>query len=463
MAGEGIEAEWCEDYRVRPEIGSPISSRNDRNGFRGADEGETPAARKHLKNAPVCGIRQGVQRRIGLYKKLGSNNYHLEWETVSVVLNNESAIDIPYLYTNTFEKAHEFILGYGFDPNDASQATELEKLKSDAVHFIENQLLQDPDDPSRRLQLPDEVIREPDVRNLMIWASTPKHPQSRWACSLLRVMHTLTHVNNDLASNVFPSIQKQVLDRVLRHVHSDPAGDVYLGRDESGIRLYMLDIKTQKSFESHVLKLLHKPENVSAEVYDRIGFRFVTFNKLEALMVLTYLRENVFTLPNVHTGRSRNTLIDVGRYHFELDRLTARFKKGEIDDREFLKEAARIAESDICAPHVKPERLRDFNLYSSTEYTSIQFTCRQLVRISPPPSRIVPGTDLDGDIREYRFFFPFEIQLLDKKSYIESRRGRASHTEYKRAQLRAARERIFPWLYENHPDALRKDLDNPDG
>ena len=238
---------------------------------------------------------------------------------------------------------------------------------------------------------------------------------------------------------------------MLNHVHTDPAGDVYLGNDESGIRLYMLDIKTQKSYDSLLLKLLHKSENVGADIFDRIGFRFVTFSKFEALQALKFLRKSVIAFPNIKSSRTRNTLIDIDRYHQALDKLVEQHKQGQLSAEDLHQLAVNLAESKEFYPHIDKNELRERNVYSSTEYTSLQMTCRQLVRVMGPPIS-GGGPAARQGLVEYRFFFPYEIQVLDKASYIESRRGRASHAEYKRSQLRAARQRIFPWLTDPTAD-----------
>ncbi len=366
-------------------------------------------------------------------------------ETLNIVLGGLNAVDLPKLNTTDQESARNLLVNYGFDPEISDQHRALEKLRFDAVHFIEKRLLQDPDNPSERMEIPEYIRFERDVTRLMVMASTNENGHGRWACAILRIMHTLTHISNDLSTNFFPSIQKIILDRVLDFVHTDPAGDVYLGTDENGIRLYMLDIKTQKSFDSLLLKLLHKSDNVGADIFDRIGFRFVTFSKFEALQALKYLRKHIFAFPNIKTSRTRNTLIDIPRYHQALNKLLEQHKQGLMSAEDVRQLAINLAESNEFHPQIDKAELRERNVYSSTEYTSLQMTCRQLIRVQGPPiSSFSP--DVKDGLVEYRFFFPYELQILDKSSYIESRRGRASHAEYKRSQLRAARKRIFPWL-----------------
>ena len=78
-------------------------------------------------------------------------------------------------------------------------------------------------------------------------------------------------------------------------------------------------------------------------------------------------------------------------------------------------------------PAGDPER----NRYSDAAYHSMQFTCRQRIRV----------TDEAG--QRQHFFFPFEVQVLDEASFRISREGFASHEEYKRRQVAAAVGRVF--------------------
>ena len=45
--------------------------------------------------------------------------------------------------------------------------------------------------------------------------------------------------------------------------------------------------------------------------------------------------------------------------------------------------------------------------------------------------------------RDIRFFYPFEIQIVDRESNDANSLGEASHQEYKKSQLRSAFKRIF--------------------
>ena len=62
---------------------------------------------------------------------------YVDWETANVLLGDTAAIDLPSLSTPTYEDAHILLNNYGFNPDDTVQAQELEKLRVDALHFIE--------------------------------------------------------------------------------------------------------------------------------------------------------------------------------------------------------------------------------------------------------------------------------------------------------------------------------------
>jgi uncharacterized protein (TIGR04562 family) len=45
--------------------------------------------------------------------------------------------------------------------------------------------------------------------------------------------------------------------------------------------------------------------------------------------------------------------------------------------------------------------------------------------------------------REVRFFYPFEVQVLDLMSSEENEKGRSAHKEYKKAQAQTALRRVM--------------------
>ena len=192
-----------------------------------------------------------------------------DWDFFDVILGRLNAIDLPRLHIHNEARAKDFIGSYGYDPDNPRDLGELASLREEALAYIENNLLVNPERPEDVLHISVEVLRETDPLKLLIWASEPACDRQRWSCSVLRVMHTMAHAGNDLDFHLFPHIQNQVLNAVLRHVYSDPTGDIYLGENDRGLRLYILDIKSQKTQESTILKLLHKKEHIGAELHQQ--------------------------------------------------------------------------------------------------------------------------------------------------------------------------------------------------
>jgi uncharacterized protein (TIGR04562 family) len=205
---------------------------------------------------------------------------------------------------------------------------------------------------------------------------------------------------------------------------------------------------------------LHKPENVAEDIFDRIGMRFVTKSKLDALRVVKYLKEKMIVIPpNIKPSRSRNTLVDIDDFRAQLSELLSRAERGDLDEAGLV---ARL-EAAAYAPLVAQE-----NPHSSAFYRAIQFTCRQLIKQRNPLygdlkdlKLIARNRQLDDDVlkaiervdlkylqKEVRFFYPYEVQIVDQQSYHQNEQGKSAHSEYKKAQLQTAMRRVMGILVD---------------
>ena len=63
--------------------------------------------------------------------------------------------------------------------------------------------------------------------------------------------------------------------------------------------------------------------------------------------------------------------------------------------------------------------------------------------------KVVDRIDLKYLQREVRFFYPYEVQVVDVRSSEENEKGRSAHSEYKRSQLQAAMRRVMGGLAES--------------
>ncbi len=343
------------------------------------------------------------------------------WHLTRAIIGGESAIDVPQLLLTTESEAEKFLDCYGFNWELPSHRVELEGYRQHAVTFLQDTLLD-----GLPIDIPGDIRHAQDIRQLLLWASKPSDSHQRWACALLRVMHTVAHAHSYFNDRYSVPIRQQVLSRFEPHLSMQEDG-LYLG-DQTGIPLEDFEVKPTKPLGSVVMKLLHKAENVAADIFDRIGVRLITRERFDALMVVKYLRaENVVMFANIKPSRSRNTLVDLEWAMAEIERTDSLVGLGVMTPEEQI-HRLRQASKKMGFPG---PAVASYNPFSDVAYHSIQFTCRQLIRVPGP----------DGE--EIRFFFPYEVQIMDQESYAQSREGLAGHDMYKERQREAVLNRVL--------------------
>lgn len=236
-----------------------------------------------------------------------------------------------------------------------------------------------------------------------------------WSGAILRVLHTLTHSHSYLNDIYHDPIRKQIFGRFNKHIIRKD-NECFLGN----IKLIDVEFRAAKSRRSVAMKLMHKAENVSADIFDWLGIRFITEYRSDVIDVLAFLREkHIITYANLKPSRSRNTLID-------LNWVNQCFNDGmSVEDIRHEMQSMKYPSSDTG--------LTD-NKFSEISYHSVQITCRQRIKIDQPNDE------------KLCFYFPFEIQMMDWQSYLKTREGLASHDEYKNRQRTTVRKRVLPFL-----------------
>lgn len=399
--------------------------------------------------------------------------FDFRWETFEIIVRGRSAIDTSVGFQlRTLEEVERFAMSYGYDLENPIERAEIFGNFHEAINFIRKNFLQPENPQGLKMEIPRKLLELTDVRELFLMASMT-HPSQgndtqgvflmNMACSVLKVMHTIAHIDKDLRTPYFPECQKQIFDRFYRVIHRDDEGKLYLGDDsdkEDRVPLVAFETKPKKARDSILLKLLHKSENVAEDIFDQVGIRFVTETNLDALRVIKFLKDRMILMaPNIKPSRSRNTLIDLDAFKKGWDELYSRWERREVSNAEVADQLSALAHypaGDSDNPH------------SSKFYRAIQFTCRQLIKFKNPVHddlrdirqlvKQLDGTDTDAvkalververiDLkkvqREVRFFYPFEVQLMDVKSFEENERGRSAHSEYKKAQTQTAMRRVM--------------------
>ncbi|OFZ81805.1 MAG: hypothetical protein A2583_11060 [Bdellovibrionales bacterium RIFOXYD1_FULL_53_11] len=394
--------------------------------------------------------------------------YHFRWDILDVIVGGKSAVDFTTgFHITKHEDADRFVRSYGYDLDNPIERAEVFGYFHESLNFIRKHFLFPENQDGFNLEIPKRILELVDIRELFLMASLklfnpPNEAQGiqlrNWACAILKVMHTIAHIDQDIRTTYFADIQTQIFDRYYKVIHRDSDGQLYLGEredDQFRVDLVKFETKPKKSRNSTLIKLLHKPENVAEDIFDRVGVRFVTKSRLDAMLVIKYLKDSMIVLPpNIKPSRSRNTLIDVDDFRAQLSELLSRAERGDIDESTLMTRLDAAAH----APLVSQD-----NPHTSEHYRALQFTCRQLIKLRNPLysdlkelKTMVRSRNLDDDIqkkieridlkylqKEVRFFYPYEIQVMDQKSYEENERGRSAHSEYKRAQLQTAMRRVL--------------------
>ncbi len=404
------------------------------------------------------------KRNLGHRTHSFRRKWHFDWPILQVLFGGLSPIDLPELPFSKMTSTHDFIKGYGFDMGIQSDQKSAHALLAESLYFIEHHLA--PREWKRGMRPPEAVLFCEDPREL-VWRASQRGSfdalEGAWSCALLRIMHTAAHLDAIWRRIDLHAATEQLKKRFEKHIKYNRDGTVVLKKDHQSVLLRRLDWKPPKKRSSVFLKLLHKPANVAETVYDLIGLRIVTDNFSDAIRAVQYLTElHVLSFANIIPARSRNSLVDLDQFRIFLDHSGLELNGNRVSLEKLEEKMSQVSS-------LKPEVVLSENKHSSQEYRSIQLTCRQLLLDSNScmeddlfqgaGKHLRPGSQAANFLEELikvknlpktlqneeknTNFFPFEVQVLDRESYQNSRHGEASHSSYKLAQVRTARKRIL--------------------
>ena len=395
-------------------------------------------------------------------KQALADQWRFSWPVMDVLIGGNSSIDLPNLLISNWQEAGKFIESYGFFPDQPRDQKRIHAAIIEAMHFIERELM--PKEWAQGTIPPDDVLFCNDGRHLLLWASdhTSELRERRdWSCAVLRVMHTIFHIEGAFRYTSIDCARDQIMARFHKFIYRDGDGKLWLGDSENRIGIEHIDWKHQKSRQSILLKLLHKRANVAEAIYDMIGVRIVPKRQSEVMQVVKLLKlHHIVSFPNFNPSRARNTLIDSDAYRQVMHDLRGRLLSGTITAEQFQMTATNLK--------FDPPALESGNLHSNRNYKSIQMTGRQLIRTMNPNmgwltkmrneaeflqedkkvvldevlKYITNWHGMESEM-ETSAFFPFEIQVLDAEAHAENSSGPAAHGRYKRSQVRAARRRVL--------------------
>lgn len=398
--------------------------------------------------------------------------YMFDWEILDVVVGGKSALDTKNFLgpMSTIEQVNQFLKGYGLDPSDHVAQAELFGNFQEALQFVKRYFLKEGNPDGLDLKIPNSLHMIGDISQLFLMASddnVAKREDKLWAEVVLKVMHTIMHADKDLRSNYFNVVQTQIFDRFYKYIFRNEDKKLYLGvkGTDDVVPLVDFETKSKKTRDSIIIKLLHKAENVAEELFDRVGVRFITHTRFDTLRLIRFLLEKNIVIPhNNKPSRAINTMIDLQKFKEAHQRVLKMALKNNLSEDRFV----AALEREVLDCHKQPA-FSEHNKFTSKAYQSIQFTCRQLIEYKNPflqefnelrrvaktsnpeendLARRVLNMDISLVARDIRFFYPYEIQVVDQEAFRENSQGDASHQEYKRLQVKSAMKRIFKPIIE---------------
>ena len=396
---------------------------------------------------------------------------------MDVLIGGKSSIDLTELNIQSVAEASNFLRNYGYDPETPADRHLIHSVQVEAVTFIEQQLLL-PREWQRGIRPPDEILNCDDPCKLLLWASAKDSEDGwlrHWACAVLRVMHTIAHLEGVHRTIDMQAARAQIFSRFEQHLQHESDGDLWFGGKEGRVELAQVEWKEAKSRNSIILKLLHKRDNVAETIYDYVGIRLITKNLCDVMLVVKLLHKyNIIVYPNAYPSRARNNLIDIERFHEQVELLRQELLSGSLTAGDFSRKIANlnIEASTVAQANANP--------HSLSSYRAIQLTGRQLIKIphqklewltklaqsqgigQTPEPKLTTVLAVMKDLlkswpsgKEGRFdaaFFPFEVQILDATSHEHAQSGEANHDRYKSSQIRAARKRVLSQVLEFSKD-----------
>jgi uncharacterized protein (TIGR04552 family) len=355
--------------------------------------------------------------------------FSLNWTYLNAIASGVSAIDLGALALRNLHDARQFVREYGFDLDQPAAPALIRRAHREAVDFIRCTFLT----TEQARLIPHEVTEPDDPLQLLVYASLRGNNvdlRRRWSCAVLKVMHGIFYIDNNLKLRHFHAIREQVFASLDEVIQQD--GEHYFLTDgEVCLPLLHFDRKDNKGRYSILLKLLQKAAYLAADIFDHLGVRLIFNTRFECLLALrTLQRAHLLSVTNVDAQRTRNTLLDLDAAKQIFIKYRAQLEHSDDYPAELLQKM-----DEELAANSQPQTRCD-NPHSGEGFSSIQVTVRKMIHVQP---------DAATDEQEYDvgFFFEYEIQLMDKASHERSLTGPASHDAYKKRQIETARLRVF--------------------
>lgn len=320
-------------------------------------------------------------------------------EVLKLVLTGASVIDWKRLHFRTKEEVDAFLRANLFDPDDPVDVRRMYAILGQAVVYLRKTF---------RYKVAQPVAEPARIQDLFLIASGVMEPVRlrRIACVVLKVMHTVHHVESRellLRTRVSEAELQQIVDVRVRET---------MARIGPALGMVSLEGST-KTRESIITKLISKKEHLAAQVYDRLRYRIVveSFEQLPSMVLA--LATELFPYNFLVPGQTQNSLV---AWH-ELPELFPKLSR--------LGHPSPDGHEEEALKHARNE-------FSANSYRILNFIVNLPVRIDA--SALAGRRERDADLGRI-VFVPLEFQVVDQATRVNNESGESSHARYKKRQL----------------------------
>lgn len=329
------------------------------------------------------------------------------------LLRGGSVIDWHRAYFETYDQVDRFLRVNEFDPARVEDINRLEDLRERAVDYLERHL---------GFRIPDELAESMPARDLFLVAST-KGKRRAYACTILKVMHVLQHLEGRELLTRLPITVEQIFhlveEKVLRTVEE---------MRSAGFSVVEFEW-SRKNANSLLTKLMAKKETIAAHVYDKLRFRMITQTEDELMYVLKELVHRLVPFNYVIPGQSVNDIVEL-RSVIE----------GSPHLQRFLPDLVDLSQQ---AADKKPAVQNEF---SGPGYRVINLVADLPVRIDTYLNKAPDDPEFEeaGPV----VYVLTEFQIMDTRTAERNEQGENSHARYKERQANRVRARLIHGLKE---------------
>jgi uncharacterized protein (TIGR04552 family) len=328
----------------------------------------------------------------------------VDLEGIRVLLRGGSVVDWHRLNFSEQTEAEAFVRAQEVDLDDPGDVARIDQVKQSAIEYLKRHF----DFP-----IPKHVANK-DLVGLLMLASSKGHQQI-CACTILKVMHIIHHLEARELLYVLPTADEEVFQWVEQKVYRVMAGA--LANDFPILEF----IGGRKNKDSLYTKLLSKPDVSASQIYDKVRFRIVTRSASDIFPVLNYVQRSLVPFNFVIPGQSTNTLLRFHDYclaHPALSKLVPQLQL-PLD----LEDGLSAIDNRFTAP----------------SYRIVHFIADVPVRV--PAKVLAEAPPATADLG-HTIFVQTEFQVLDRETDESNETGDASHRAYKERQKLAVMRRL---------------------